>query len=205
MLKYYVYAYLRNKDSKTAKAGTPYYIGKGSGNRAWKRHQNVKIPKDSFYTVILESNLTELGAFALERRMIQWYGRKDLGTGILMNKTDGGDGAPGVICNEARNQKISDSLSGRRKSTDHKLALSKSHTGKTQSSKTIQNRVSKLTGKKRTDEFKIAQSERFIGKPKPWLVGREGANKGRKWWNNGTSSKLSIDSPGNGWIEGRIL
>lgn len=26
--KYYVYAYVRSKDSKTAKAGTPYYIGK---------------------------------------------------------------------------------------------------------------------------------------------------------------------------------
>jgi hypothetical protein len=205
MLKYYVYAYLRNKDSKTAKAGTPYYIGKGSGNRAWKKHKNVKIPKDNFYIVILESNLTELGAFALERRMIRWYGRKDLGTGMLFNKTDGGDGFPGTVYTEERNQKISNSLSGRKKTVEHKLSISKSRIGKPQSSETIQNRVSKLTGKKRTEEFKVAQSERFVGKPKPWLVGREGANKGRKWWNNGTSSKLSLECPGNGWIEGRIL
>jgi len=97
MLKFYVYAYLRNKDSKTAKAGTPYYIGKGTGNRAWKHcgNDSTHPPTDSKYIVILESNLTNIGAFALERRMIKWYGRISNGTGILRNKTDGGEGTAG--------------------------------------------------------------------------------------------------------------
>ena len=40
----------------------------------------------------MESNLSELGALALERRYIKWYGRIDLNTGTLRNKTSGGDG-----------------------------------------------------------------------------------------------------------------
>ena len=100
MIDFYVYAYLRSKDSKTAKVGTPYYIGKGQTKKGYNRsiHKKhiAKVPTDKSRIVFLETNLTELGAFALERRYIKWYGRKDIDTGILINRTDGGEGSSGA-------------------------------------------------------------------------------------------------------------
>jgi hypothetical protein len=110
---YYVYAYIRSKDSETAKAGTPFYIGKGTGNRLYDKHRIM--PSDRRYIVKLEDNLTELGALALERRYILWWGRKDIGTGILQNMTDGGDGVLGAVQTEETRRKKSEALRGKNK------------------------------------------------------------------------------------------
>jgi hypothetical protein len=94
-MEYYTYAYLRED-------GTPYYIGKGRGNRAYVNHWRSK-SRGGFFTppekeriLILKKNLTEAEAFEHEVYMISVFGRKDLGTGILRNMSDGGKGASGV-------------------------------------------------------------------------------------------------------------
>jgi len=102
---FYVYAYIRSQDSETAKAGTPYYIGKGRENRAYKKHGKIPVPEDKKYIIFIYTGLTNTGSLALERRLIKWYGRKNIGTGILLNRTDGGDGATGV--SEETRRKIS--------------------------------------------------------------------------------------------------
>lgn len=96
---YYVYAYIRNKSSSNGAAGTPYYIGKGKGRRAWAKH-SVSLPPEPWRIVVISQGLTDVGAIALERRLIRMWGRLDLGTGCLYNLTDGGEGTSGRVWKE---------------------------------------------------------------------------------------------------------
>ena len=87
MKEYYTYAYLRED-------GTPYYIGKGKGRRIFDKENRTScpVPKDKRRMIFLKQNLTEEHAFIHEIYMISVFGRKNNGTGILRNLTDGGEG-----------------------------------------------------------------------------------------------------------------
>jgi hypothetical protein len=152
---FYVYAYLREDN-------TPYYIGKGKGLRAWtkvKSRERTHCPTNLTKIKFLETNLTELGALALERRYIRWYGRKDTGTGILRNLTDGGEGGNGAIRSAETRAKMSASAKGKLKgpmSEEQKLKRSTALKGKNT------HRKGKVGEYKHTKESKakIAESNR---------------------------------------------
>jgi hypothetical protein len=81
---YYTYLWLRYD-------GTPYYVGKGTRNRAFRKGGP---PRDR---ILIQEYPSEEDAFAAEIFLIAYYGRKDIGTGCLINHTDGGEGQVGVI------------------------------------------------------------------------------------------------------------
>jgi hypothetical protein len=90
MNEFLVYAYCRVD-------GTFYYIGKGNRRRPYVNRgtKGVNPPGDRSRIIILHSALSEEKAFEYEKNLILFYGRKDLNTGLLKNRTDGGEGTSG--------------------------------------------------------------------------------------------------------------
>lgn len=157
---YYIYAYLRSKDSDIATAGTPYYIGKGKNGRAYQHHGNrITVPKDKTKITFIAENLSEKEALELETNLIAKYGRKDLNTGILENLTDGGEGTSNppqyVRDNQSKRMKNEPSVMlGRKHSPESLKKMSDIKIGK----------PSGFKGKTHTEESKIKLSNSAIGR-----------------------------------------
>ena len=175
--KYYTYAYLREDR-------TPYYIGKGQTDRIYKRNgRRTKPPKDRSRIIFLKQNLTEEEAFKHEIYMIAVFGRKDLGTGILHNRTNGGDGCSGLVMSEETKRKISESTKGR-------LSPLK---GKNHSEEAKQKISQANKGKKMPEEAKkkISESQKgkFLSEEHKKKIGEESKKK----WKNGCFTEQSYE------------
>jgi len=163
MLEFYVYTYLRNKDSITGKTGTPYYIGKGNGNRAYVKHF-APVPKNHSNIIFIEQKLTEQQAHNLEIELIAKYGRKDLGTGILHNRTNGGEGIsnPSV----ATREKLAYAKRTESAETRLKRSIAAKNRVRRPCGEETKRKISEANiGKKRTNEVKEKMSIAKINKP----------------------------------------
>jgi len=82
-----------------------FYVGMGNPDRPYQKSPTARsifwhrvVDKYGYDVEILYTGLSKYEAYAIEMEMIRQYGRRDLGTGTLVNLTNGGDGGEGVSC-----------------------------------------------------------------------------------------------------------
>ena len=192
--QFYVYAYL-NEDN------TPYYIGKGKKQRMYNKHKSVLVPSDLSKIIIIKDNLTEQESFDLEIQLIQQHGRQDKGTGILLNKTNGGDGISGYVCSEEVRLKRK-LIRAKQIFTPEQIAkAAKSRTGLKRSIEAIEKTSAANRGRKNSAEAIANFSAINAGDKNPQF--------GKVWINNTQVNKLVtkevFQSEYSDWKPGRLM
>lgn len=117
---YYTYAWLREDM-------TPYYVGKGVGNRAYRSHRrgdSYMSPPPRDRVLFLKKNLTEFDAYKHENYIITILGLKSEG-GILINMSYGGEGSSGRVLSEETKEKIREKNKNKKLTKKQKELISK--------------------------------------------------------------------------------
>lgn len=198
--KFLVYAYCRQD-------GTFYYIGKGTKRRAYRTSNQAVVnpPKDKSKILILHQNLDEKTAFLYEEKLILFYGRRDLGTGLLHNRTNGGEGVSGWIPSKEWREKKSNSMKG-----ENNSFYGRKHTKESKDLISTKNK-GKLSGKNNYFYGKryVGEKNPMFGKKRPdlaeWYKINGCPTKGTKWYNNRICSIRCIEGQQpDGFVLGRL-
>lgn len=105
-----------------------FYVGIGrTEKRAYSRAVRNKlwlhvVQKHDYVVEILHTDMSWEEACNMEKSLIKKYGRRDNGTGILANMTDGGDGTANLSAESL--MKISETSKGRAKTLEQRRRLS---------------------------------------------------------------------------------
>lgn len=157
---WFVYCYLRIRSNR------PYYIGIGSRPDRMTARHSCKVPRDHSRIRVMRRSLTREQAVHWEKFYIARYGRKDLGTGILVNRTDGGDA---TVHGPEALEKIRQAA--RRPENIERLRTI--NVGRKMHPRTREALLAAAVGRKRTEAERKAASERQRGVPKsPETVSR---------------------------------
>jgi hypothetical protein len=226
---YYVYTYLRSKKSANGDIDTPYYIGKGKDTRAFIRNKtDVRAPKDKSKIIILEEGMTEEYAFECEKLLIQLFGRVDLGTGCLHNKTSGGEGTSDKVYTEEYRKKLSIAALARLSIPENNPMFGKTHSEKVKQDQS-KRMLGKFVGDKKhcfgkygdehpaanrdiTDEYrkKCSAGHKGIKHSEEHKTNNSNAQKQFRWvTKDGVSKRIHknelAECLSDGWVNGRIL
>ncbi len=187
--KFYVYEYWDNILNE------PFYVGKGSGNRSTEhlkdalrktaytgnKHKLNRIKKllesDAVEVRIVFSSDDEDAAYNEETKLINKYGRRDIGSGSLTNLNNGGTGGGKNPSAEVR-EKIGSAMRGKTHTTEARAKISDASSKKRHTSETKSKMSKSHTGKTVSDETRRKMSE---------------ARKGRKPWNKGLKTGIVTD------------
>jgi hypothetical protein len=107
-----VYRHRRNDTNEIFYIGIGKTIKRASSKRNRNIYWNRIVNKYSYSIEIIANELTYEDACELEVFLISEYGRKDLGTGLLVNMTDGGEGIKGFKHSEEFKEKMKTSNNG---------------------------------------------------------------------------------------------
>lgn len=158
----------------------PFYVGYGHGDRYVKHwsmqyllndrsnlhkiHTIKKALREGLevYSEVIADELTEQEAKDQEIGWIAYYGRRDLGTGCLTNKTNGGDGSSGYVWSDEARKRQSSIMSRVMEDPSRRAHLSELNTGKVMSEDTKRKISASNTGQTRSDETrqKIGEANR---------------------------------------------
>ena len=115
-------------------SGTPFYIGKGTKRRAWNVTQRsaafLAIHAAGGCTVeIMDEFILESQAHEHEMLLIERYGRREFG-GLLVNRTDGGEGTTGIVFSDTHKARISAGNRGKVRSPEARARVAAAKRGK---------------------------------------------------------------------------
>jgi len=116
----------------------PFYIGIGVDSNYYRAnskksrndHWNKIVNKTDYEVEILFEHDDYNFIKEKEKEFISLYGRKDTNNGMLVNKTDGGDGCLGLIHSDEAKLKMSIPNRGKIISEEQKIKVSEFHKGK---------------------------------------------------------------------------
>ena len=143
--------------------GEVFYVGIGTPKRPYNRRPrnqfwaNVVKKYPDYKVDVVAAGLSWEMACELEELMILEYGRRDLGTGTLVNMTAGGEGTKGFVHSEETRRKISIASLNMSEETRQKLSAAKKgkkspNYGKKHSKETRQKISAAHKGKKLSEE-----------------------------------------------------